>query len=316
MPNDGASESKVAITAAILANIAIALTKIVAATVTGSSAMLSEAIHSIVDTGNGGLLLLGIRASRRPPDFEHPFGHGRELYFWTLIVAIAIFAVGCATSIYEGITHLISPHPIGNPFWNYVVLAFAFLFEGTSWVFGWRVFKLAKGRRGVFEAIHKTKDPSSFMVFFEDSAALLGLVVAFVGILLGRVFNNSNADAIASIIIGLILGVISLILAYESKGLLIGEGVDAETLNKLRALIEADGDVAHVSRLLTLHFGPHEVLLTLEVRFRDELSAVGVRAAVNRLRKDVKEVYPDITRIYFASESVGQDESAFLSTHH
>lgn len=316
MPNDGASESKVAITAAILANIAIALTKIVAATITGSSAMLSEAIHSIVDTGNGGLLLLGIRASRRPPDFEHPFGHGRELYFWTLIVAIAIFAVGCATSIYEGITHLISPHPIGNPLWNYVVLAFAFLFEGTSWVFGWRAFKLAKGRRGVFEAIHATKDPSSFMVFFEDSAALLGLVVAFIGILLGRLLPNSNADAIASIIIGLILGVISFILAYESKGLLIGEGVDAETLNKLRALIEADGDVAHVSGLLTLHFGPHEVLLTLEVRFRDELSAVGVRAAVNRLRKDVKEAYPDITRIYFASESVGQDESSFMTTHH
>ena len=316
MPRTEASESKLAITAAIVANVAIALTKLVAATATGSSAMLSEAIHSIVDTGNGALLLLGIRASRRPPDFEHPFGHGRELYFWTFIVAIAIFAVGCATSIYEGITHLISPHPIGAPFWNYVVLGSAFLFEGTSWVFGWRVFKTAKGRRGVLEAIHKTKDPSSFMVFFEDSAALLGLVVAFVGILLERVFNNPNADAIASIIIGLILGVISFILAYESKGLLIGEGVDAETLNKLRAVIEADGDVAHVSSLLTLHFGPHEVLLTLEVRFRDELSAVGVRAAVNRLRNEVKKVYPDITRIYFASESLGHDDASFMTTHH
>ena len=174
---------------------------------------------------------------------------------------------------------------------------------------------MAKGRRGVLEAIHKTKDPSSFMVFFEDSAALLGLVVAFIGILLGRVFDNPNADAIASIIIGLILGVISFILAYESKGLLIGEGVDAETLNKLRALIEADRDVAHVSRLLTLHFGPHEVLLTLDLRFRDELSAVGVRAAVNRLRQEVKKEHPDITRIFFASESVGHDEAA-LSMHH
>src|SRR5690242_19942804 len=185
MPRDDASESRVAIIAAIVANIAIALTKLVAATATGSSAMLSEAIHSIVDTGNGGLLLLGIRASRKPPDVDHPFGHGRELYFWSLIVAIAIFAVGCATSIYEGITHLISPHRIGDPFWNYVVLASAFLFEGTSWVFGWRAFKVAKGRRGVLEAIHKTKDPSTFMVFFEDSAALLGVVVAFVGIFIG-----------------------------------------------------------------------------------------------------------------------------------
>ena len=175
---------------------------------------------------------------------------------------------------------------------------------------------MAKGRRGGLEAIHKTKDPSSFMVFFEDSAALLGLVVAFIGILLGRVFPNPNADAIASIVIGLILGVISFILAYESKGLLIGEGVDAETLNKLRALIEADEDVAHVSRLLTLHFGPHEVLLTLDLRFRDELSAVGVRAAVNRLRKEVKKAHPDITRIFFASESVGHDEASFMTTHH
>jgi cation diffusion facilitator family transporter len=315
MGRERAPESRVAIIAAIVANIAIALTKLVAAIATGSSAMLSEAIHSMVDTGNGGLLLLGIRASRKPPDLEHPFGHGRELYFWTLIVAIAIFAVGCATSIYEGITHLISPHPIGDPFWNYVVLGSAFVFEGTSWVFGWRVFKLSKGRRGVLEAIHKTKDPSSFMVFFEDSAALLGLVVAFVGILLGRLLNNPGIDAIASIIIGLILGVISFILAYESKGLLIGEGVDAETLHAIRRVVEADKDVAHVSRLLTLHFGPHEVLLTLDLRFRDELSAVGVRAAVNRLRKEVKKAHPDITRIFFASESVGQEEAA-LSTHH
>lgn len=312
---EGPSESKKAIIAAILANIAIAITKFIAAFITGSSAMISEGIHSIVDTGNGGLLLFGIWASRKPPDLEHPFGHGKELYFWSLIVAIAIFAVGCATSIYEGVTHLISPHPIGDPFWNYVVLGFAFIFEGTSWLFGWRVFRVSKGRRGIMEAIHTTKDPSTFMVFFEDSAALLGLIVAFTGVYLGHVFNSSYVDSIASIIIGLILGVISFILAYESKGLLIGEGVEAETLSKLRAVVAADPDVQHVSRLLTMHFGPHEVLLTLEVRFRDELSAVGVRAAVNRLRNDVMKAYPDITRIYFASESVGQDEST-LSAHH
>src|SRR6476659_9838312 len=308
-------ESRLAIIAAIAGNIAIAITKFVAAGLTSSSAMLSEGIHSLVDTGNGGLMLLGIHKSQQAPDSEHPFGHGKELYFWSLIVAIAIFAVGCGMSFYEGINHLIHPELITKPVWNYVVLGFAFVFEGTSWVFGWKVFRSARGKRGIFEAIHKTKDPSSFMVFFEDSAALLGLVVAFIGILLGRVFDNPNADAIASIVIGLILGVISFILAYESKGLLIGEGVDAETLNKLRALIEADGDVAHVSRLLTLHFGPHEVLLTLDLRFRDELSAVGVRAAVNRLRQEVKKAHPDITRIFFASESVGHDEAA-LSTHH
>lgn len=310
-----AAESRTAIVAAILANIAIAVTKFIAAYMTGSSAMLSEGIHSMVDTGNGALLLFGIRASRKPPDREHPFGHGKELYFWSLIVAIAIFAIGCATSIYEGVTHLIAPREIGNPFWNYIVLAFAFVFEGTSWLFGWRAFRLAKGRRGVVEAIHKTKDPSIFMVFFEDSAALMGLVVAFTGILLGHVFNTAYADGIASIVIGLILGFISFILAYESKGLLIGEGVDPEVLAKLRALVEADPDIAHVSRLLTMHFGPHEVLLALEVRFKDELSAVGVRKAVNRLRQEVRKAYPDITRVFFASESFGQDEST-LRAHH
>jgi cation diffusion facilitator family transporter len=307
MPPVETSESRTAIVAAIIANVAIAITKFIAAFITGSSAMLSEGIHSMVDTGNGGLLLFGIRASRRPPDLEHPFGHGKELYFWSFIVALAIFAVGCATSIYEGVTHLISPHEVGDPFWNYVVLAFAFVFEGTSWLFGWRAFSFAKGRRGIVEAIHKTKDPSTFMVFFEDSAALLGLLVAFLGILFGRLFHTSYADSIASIVIGVILGTVSFILAYESKGLLIGEGVDPETLTKLRDVVQGDPDVAHVSRLLTMHFGPHEVLLTLEVSFRNELSAVGVRAAVNRLRKNVKEAYPDITRVYVSSESFAEE---------
>jgi cation diffusion facilitator family transporter len=309
MPNDVASESKTAIVAAMLGNIAIAVTKCIAAAFTGSSAMLSEGIHSLVDTGNGGLLLLGIHNSRKAPDFEHPFGHGKELYFWSLIVAIAIFAVGCGLSLYEGISHLLHPEPLGNPFWNYVVLGCAVVFEGISWLFGWRVFRTVKGRRGILETIHKSKDPATFMVFFEDSAALLGLVIAFCGIFVGRRLNNPYTDGIASILIGLMLGLISIFLAYESKGLLIGEGVERETLRRIRALIEADPDVEHVSRLLTMYFGPHEVLLTLELKFRDELSAVGVRTAVTRLQKCVRQEHPDITRIYFASESVAQEEA-------
>ena len=309
------TESRTAIIAAILANIAIAITKFGAAFITGSSAMLSEGIHSLVDTGNGGLLLFGIHASQKRPDVEHPFGHGKELYFWSFVVAVAIFAVGCATSIYEGVTHLVSPHETGNPFWNYLVIGFAVVFEGISWFFGWKAFRFAKGRRGILEAIRKTKDPSIFMVFFEDSAALLGLLVAFVGILIGRLVNSPYPDAVASIVIGIILGFVSFILAYESKGLLIGEGVDPETLAKLRSVIGADQDVEHVSRLLTMHFGPHEVLLNLEVTFRDELSAVDVRTAVKRLRNEVKKVNPDITRIFFASESFEKDE-ADLTTHH
>jgi cation diffusion facilitator family transporter len=303
------SESKTAIVAAILGNIAIAVTKFVAAAFTGSSAMLSEGIHSIVDTGNGGLLLLGIYKSRQAPDFEHPFGHGKELYFWSLIVAILIFALGCGMSLYEGIMHVIHPEPLGDPFWNYVVLGFAVVFEGTSWVFGWKAFRTVKGKRGILEAIHKSKDPATFMVFFEDSAALLGLVIAFCGIFIGQQFNNPYTDGLASIMIGLVLGLISFFLAYESKGLLIGEGVERETLRRIRSLVEADPSVEHVSRLLTMYFGPHEVLLTLELKFRDELSAVGVRETVRRLQKSVRQEHPDVTRIFFASESVAQDDS-------
>jgi cation diffusion facilitator family transporter len=307
MPNNESSKSKVAIIAAILGNVAIAVTKFVAATFTGSSAMISEGIHSLVDTGNGGLMLLGIHKSQKAPDVDHPFGHGKELYFWSLIVSIAIFAVGCGMSVYEGITHLIDPGLISNPLWNYAVLGFAVVFEAISWFFGWKAFSSVKGQRGIIEAIHQSKDPSTFMVFFEDSAALLGLIIAFTGIFIGHRYNNPYADGVASILIGLVLGLVSFFLAYESKGLLIGEGVDPVTLRKIRTLIEADPGVEHLSRALTMHFGPHEILLALELKFRDELSAVGVRAAVARLQKKIRKEHPDFTRIFFASESVAHE---------
>lgn len=302
------SESKIAIIAAILGNVAIAVTKFVAAAFTGSSAMLSEGIHSLVDTGNGALMLLGIHKSKEAPDVEHPFGHGKELYFWSLIVSIAVFALGCGMSIYEGITHLREPGRMANPRWNYAVLGCAAVFESITWWFGWKAFRSVQGPRGIIDAIHRSKDPSSFLVFFEDSAALLGLGIAFAGIFLGQQLNNPYSDGIASILIGLVLGLVSFFLAYESKGLLIGEGVDRETLNELRALIEADPDVAHLGSLLTMHFGPHEVLLTIELKFRDDLSAVGVRTAVGRLQKQIRHQHPDITRIFFASEALCQDE--------
>jgi cation diffusion facilitator family transporter len=303
------SASKTAIVAAISGNVAVALTKFVAAAFTGSSAMLSEGIHSLVDTGNGGLLLFGMRRSRKRPDLTHPFGHGKELYFWSLIVSIIIFGLGGGMSFYEGVTHLVRPQPLSDPFWNYLVLGFAFIFDGTSWLFGWRAFRTARGRRrGVISAIHNSKDPSSFMVVFEDSGALIGLVIAFCGLFFAHRLNIPSLDGVASVVIGLVLALMSFFLAYESKGLLIGEGVDNETLGRIRALIEADPGVEHVSRLLTMYFGPHEVLLTIEVKFRDELSAVGVRAAVARLHKRVRAECPDITRIYFASESVAAED--------
>lgn len=309
MSKSGASESKVAIVAAIIGNLGVAFTKFVAAAFTGSSAMLSEGIHSLVDTGNGALLLYGLRQSRRPPDFTHPFGHGKELYFWSLIVAITIFALGGGMSIYEGIWHLNHPTPPADPFWNYVVLGCAFCFEGTTLLFGWKAFRTVKGNRGILEAMRKSKDPSTFIVVFEDSGALLGLAIAFCGVFLGHQLNNPYLDGVASIVIGLMLATMSFFLAFETKGLLIGEGVDQETLRRLRVLVETDRGVAHVSRLLTMYFGPHEVLLTLEVKFRDDLSAVGVRATVARVQKNVKKEFPDITRIYFASESVAAEDS-------
>ena len=302
-----ASESKTALYAALAGNLAIAATKFTAAAFSGSPAMLSEAIHSVVDTGNEGLLLLGLRLSRRPPDDEHAFGHGRELYFWSLIVALVIFAVGGGVSLYEGVLHVVRPEPLADPFWNYVVLGCSFVFEGVSWLFGWRAFRKMKGAQGPLEAIHNSKDPTAFIVTFEDTGALAGLLIAFCGIFLSQQLGRPYLDGVASILIGLMLGLMAVFLAYETHGLLIGEGYGRETLRRLRATVESDRAVERVNRLLTLFFGPEEVMLTLEVRFRRELSASEVRAAIARVKQLVRREHPEIRRIYFAAESVSQD---------
>jgi cation diffusion facilitator family transporter len=304
-----ASESKTAIFAAILGNLAVAATKFVAAAFTGSSAMLSEAIHSVVDTGNGGLMLLGIRNSRKPPDNEHPFGHGRELYFWTLIVGVLIFGVGGGMSAYEGLTHLAHPAPVEDPTWNYVVLGFAAVFEGASWYFGWKAFSVERGEQGVLEAIHTSKDPASFSVLLEDSAALVGLLVAFLGIFLGHQLNLPHLDGVASIVIGVLLCAVAVVMVYESKGLLIGEGVDRETLESLRALVEADQDVEHVQHLHTIYQGARTVLLVIELRFRDTISALEIRRAVWRLKGNIRAQYPEIRQVFFGAESITEDGS-------
>jgi cation diffusion facilitator family transporter len=302
-----ASESKTAILAAVAGNLAIAATKFTAASFTGSAAMLSEAIHSVVDTGNGGLMLLGIYRSRRPPDFEHPFGHGRELYFWTLIVAVLIFAVGGGMSVYEGIMHVRHPAPQESAAWSYAVLAFAAIFEGTSWLFGWKAFSVERGGRGVFETIHVSKDPTSFSVLLEDSAALVGLLIAFLGIFLGRRLGVPQLDGAASAVIGLLLCAVAVLMAYESKGLLIGEGLGREELKRLRALVESDPEVESVQHLYTVYQGAHEVLLAVELHFRTTLSALDVRRAVSRLKRSIRASHPDITRVYFGAESLTGD---------
>jgi cation diffusion facilitator family transporter len=303
----GISKSTLAIYAAIAGNLAIAVTKFVAAAITGSSAMLSEAIHSLVDTGNGLLMLLGVRKSRRPPDSDHPFGHGHELYFWTLIVGVLIFAVGGGMSVYEGIVHILHPAFPENVVWSYAVLGMAIVFEGTSWLFGWKAFNAERGRKGVLQAIHDTKDPSSFTVLLEDSAALLGLVVAFLGIYLGSRLGLAYLDGLASVLIGLLLCGVAVLMVYESKGLLIGEGLDRESLESISELVDADDAVERVGHLHTMYLGPHEVLLTIEIRFHGDISSLEVRQAARRLRETIQSHHPDVSRIFFGAEALSEE---------
>jgi len=299
-----ASESKTAIVAAIAGNLAIAVTKFIAGAFTGSSAMLSEGIHSVVDTGNGALLLLGVRNSKRPPDATHPFGHGGEIYFWSLVVAILIFALGGGMSVYEGVTHLRHPNLIGDPTWNYVVLALAILFESISFYFAIKAFRKEQGRQGVWQTIRGSKDPTTFTILFEDTAALLGLVVALIGIFLGHQLNNPYLDGAASITIGVILGIVAAFLAYESKGLLIGEGVNPQTLESIRAIAITDPAVAEIRNALTMHFGPHDVLLTLDIRFEKELTAAEIAAAIEELEKKIQVRHPDIKHVFIEAKSL------------
>lgn len=266
--------------------------------------MLSEAIHSLVDTGNGALILLGIRNSRKPPDLEHPFGHGRELYFWTLMVGVLIFGVGGGMSLYEGLIHLTNPTPIENVNWNYIVLGLSIVFESTTWYFGWKAFSKERQGRGVIEAIHTTKDPTSFSVLLEDSAALVGLAVALLGVFLSHSLHQPFFDGAASMVIGVLLCAIATVMVYESRGLLIGEGVDRQTLKALREIVEADEDVAHVQHLHTIYQSPSSVLLVIELRFDDSISAVDVRKAVRRLETNIRERYPEIKYVFFGSASI------------
>jgi cation diffusion facilitator family transporter len=299
-----ASESRTAIFAAIAGNLAIAATKFVAAAITGSSAMLSEGIHSLVDTGNGGLLLFGVRKSKKPPDAAHPFGHGMELYFWSLIVAILIFALGGGMSVYEGVIHLTHPNPIGDPTWNYVVLGFAIVFESISFYFAIKAFRKEMGDQGVWQTVHTSKDPTTFTILFEDSAALLGLLVALVGIFLAHALNMPHLDGVASITIGVILGVVAGFLAYESKGLLIGEGVNPKTLKSIRAIAGADPAVAEVRKALTMHFGPREVMLTLGIGFQKDLTAAEIAAAIDELERKIRDRHPEVKYIFIEAKSL------------
>ncbi len=299
-----AGSSKIAVYSALVGNALIAVTKFGAAAYTGSSAMLSEAIHSVVDTGNQFLLLHGMRQAEKPPSTAHPFGHGKELYFWSFIVAMVIFAIGAGLSFYEGIHALISPKPVENAFVNYIVLGLSILFEGGASVLAVREFFRSKGDMGVVEAIRLGKDPVLFTVVMEDSAAVVGLVVAAVGIFLNDQMNLLWGDGMASIVIGLVLACVSVFLARESKALLIGEAAENHVVDEVRHIIRSDRRVMAAKRVMTMHLGPQDILLAVDVDFADSLGAAGVEAATQELEDAIKAKLPDITRIYIEARTL------------
>jgi cation diffusion facilitator family transporter len=297
------ASSKKVIYAALAGNSLIAVTKFAAAAITGSSAMFSEGIHSMVDTGNQVLLLHGMRKARKPPCKRFPFGHGKEIYFWSFAVAILIFAVGSGVSLYEGIIHTIHPEPMGNPLINYIVLGVAMLFEGAAWYFALTEFTKTKGKWGYIEAVQRGKDPTIFVVLFEDSAAMLGIVVAFLGVLLVDLTGILIFDGIASIIIGLILGGTAVWLAYETKGLLIGESANEMVIEGIREIILTYDGIDNLNEVLTMHMGPDFILVNVSIDFRDNIPASDLEDTIARMDMQIKEKFPTVKRIFVEAES-------------
>jgi cation diffusion facilitator family transporter len=297
-------ESKGVIYAAIFANIAIAICKFAAAAVTGSSAMLAEAFHSTADSGNELLLLWGIKRSARPPDALHPYGYGKALYFYSLLVAVYIFGVGGGLALHEGISHLKHPEIPTHPGWNYAVLALAAVFDFYSWRISYRELRARKDpNESTWDEIKGGKDPTIFTVFLEDSAGLLGVLLAFLAIFLGRQFNNPYLDPIASIVIGLVLAVLAVFLGRESGALLVGERTNRARIASLKEIICADPAVEQVGDLLTMQLGPEEVLLTVNIQFRRKLTLEQLESAIERIEARIRREQPSVQRIFIEAES-------------
>jgi len=303
------------IMAALIGNALIAITKFAAAWWTGSSAMLSEAIHSLVDTGNQILMLHGLRRSKQPADDQHPFGYGMEVYFWSFVVAILVFAVGAGVSIYEGVSKILEPHIVKDVMVNYVVLGVAVMFESVAWWIAFKEFGRSKGRMGIIEAVSRSKDPTIFTVLFEDTAALLGLVVAFIGVFAADYYNLPVLDGVASVIIGVILALTATLLAYETKGLLIGEAAHPRVIEGVKRIARAQATVDGVNEVLTMHLGPSDVLLNLSLDFDDERTADDVERAISDMERLIKAEFPEITRVFIEAQALDQHlRQANLST--
>jgi cation diffusion facilitator family transporter len=284
--------------AALIGNLLIACTKFAAALFTGSSAMLSEGVHSLVDTGNEVLLLHGLRRAARPPDRSHPLGHGREIYFWSFIVALLVFALGAGVSLYQGVAHIRAPEPIENPKVNYIVLGLSFLFEGYSWRVALKEFRATKGKAGYLEAVRRSKDPTTFTVLFEDSAALAGLAIALVGIGAAQALDMPELDGVASLGIGLVLAATAVFLARECKGLLIGESALPEVQASLLRIANEDPAVQRANGVITVQMGPSQIVAALSAEFEDHLSSPEIEACVGRIEARIRAAHPEITTLF------------------
>ena len=290
--------SRKVVYAGIVGNLLVAVTKFVAAGFTHSSAMLSEAVHSVVDTLNQVVMLYGLRRASRPADPGHPLGYGRELYFWSFVVAVLIFAIGAGVSVYEGIRHVMDPEPMQNPWVNYVVLGLAGLIEFGSWTVAMREFNRQRGDQGYFEAAEKTKDPSTLTLLLEDSAALIGIAIALVGTAASQLLDMPILDGVASILIGLLLGVVSMFLARESKRLLIGEPARRGLVEAIKRCAQAQEGVASVNGLLTIHLAPRQVVCALSIEFEDALQVPSLEKAVEEMEARIRQSHPEVTLLF------------------
>jgi cation diffusion facilitator family transporter len=288
--------------AALAANLGIAVAKFVAAAITGSSSMLTEGVHSLVDSGNQGLLLYGQARGRKPPDQLHPFGYGRELYFWSFVVAILIFGLGAGVSIYEGWAHIAEPSELANPLVNYIVLAIAFALEGTSWWIAMRDFAGSKGALGWWAAIRRSKDPTGFIVLFEDSAALAGLIVAAIGIWASHAWGDPRIDGAASILIGVLLAVVAGFLAREAKGLLIGERADPEVIACVRTILDRQPAIVRVNHVRTVHTAPDRIFVAISADFEDSLTMGEGETLIEAIEHELKSAIPHLSSIYIRPE--------------
>ena len=298
----GHSNKKV-IYAALAGNLLIAIAKGIGASITGSSAMFSEAIHSFVDVGNQALLLYGLARAKRPADARHPFGYGREIYFWAFVVAILIFAVGSGVSIYEGVHKVQHPEPIRDAGISYVILAFAMIFEGAAWLVAYRAFSSTRGKRSLLAAVRASKDPSIFTVLLEDSAAMLGLLIAMIGIFLGDTLDMPILDGVASILIGFILAGAAILLAQETKALLIGESADPEIIEEIRQVLGAQSAIERVNEVLSMHQGPEDILVNVSVEFRDGLALGEVERHTSAIEREIKARIPGAKRIFIEAQT-------------